>query len=29
MYEGRTSLEAGTVIGHETLGEVIDIGRGV
>jgi glutathione-independent formaldehyde dehydrogenase len=29
MYEGRTSLEPGKVIGHENLGEVIEIGEGV
>ena len=26
MYEGRTDLEAGRVIGHENLGEVIEVG---
>lgn len=29
MYEGRTSMEAGRVFGHENLGEVIEIGNGV
>ncbi len=29
MYEGRTSLEPGTVIGHENLGEVIEVGSAV
>ncbi len=29
MYEGRTDLEAGKVIGHENLGEVIEVGSGV
>jgi glutathione-independent formaldehyde dehydrogenase len=29
MYEGRTSLEPGTVIGHENLGEVVEVGSGV
>jgi glutathione-independent formaldehyde dehydrogenase len=29
MYEGRTSLEPGTVIGHENLGEVIEVGGAV
>ena len=29
MYEGRTSLEKGKVIGHENLGEVIEIGNAV
>jgi glutathione-independent formaldehyde dehydrogenase len=29
MYEGRTSLEPGKVIGHENLGEVIEAGPGV
>ena len=26
MYEGRTSLEPGTIIGHENLGEIVAIG---
>ncbi len=29
MYEGRTDLEAGKVIGHENLGEVVEVGPGV
>lgn len=29
MYEGRTDLEAGRVIGHENLGEVVEVGDGV
>jgi glutathione-independent formaldehyde dehydrogenase len=29
MYEGRTDVEEGTVLGHENLGEVIDVGRAV
>lgn len=29
MYEGRTSVESGKVLGHENLGEVIAIGKGV
>jgi threonine dehydrogenase-like Zn-dependent dehydrogenase len=29
MYEGRTDLEPGKVIGHENLGEVIEIGPAV
>jgi threonine dehydrogenase-like Zn-dependent dehydrogenase len=29
MYEGRTDLEKGRVIGHENLGEVIEIGNAV
>ncbi|RDH80554.1 aldehyde dehydrogenase [Mycolicibacterium moriokaense] len=29
MYEGRTSLATGTVIGHENLGEVVEVGSGV
>jgi threonine dehydrogenase-like Zn-dependent dehydrogenase len=29
MYEGRTSLEPGKVIGHENLGEVVEVGSGV
>ena len=29
MYEGRTDLEPGKVIGHENLGEVIEVGSGV
>lgn len=29
MYEGRTALDPGTVIGHENLGEVVEVGSGV
>ncbi len=29
MYEGRTDLEPGKVIGHENLGEVVDVGSAV
>ena len=29
MYEGRTDLERGRVIGHENLGEVIEVGSAV
>jgi glutathione-independent formaldehyde dehydrogenase len=29
MYEGRTDLEPGKVIGHENLGEVVEVGAGV
>ncbi|GAA4557861.1 glutathione-independent formaldehyde dehydrogenase [Planotetraspora kaengkrachanensis] len=29
MYEGRTDFEAGRVLGHENLGEVIEIGSAV
>jgi glutathione-independent formaldehyde dehydrogenase len=29
MYEGRTSVEKGKVLGHENLGEVVAVGRGV
>src|SRR5215831_17557161 len=29
MYEGRTDLEAGKVIGHENLGEVVEVGSAV
>ena len=29
MYEGRTSLEKGRIIGHENLGEVVEVGKGV
>jgi len=29
MYEGRTDLEPGTIIGHETLGEVVEVGNAV
>ncbi|MBO4269454.1 glutathione-independent formaldehyde dehydrogenase [Microbispora triticiradicis] len=29
MYEGRTDLEPGRVLGHENLGEVVEVGPGV
>src|ERR1700760_1514616 len=29
MYEGRTSVEKGKVLGHENLGEVVAVGKGV
>jgi glutathione-independent formaldehyde dehydrogenase len=29
MYEGRTSLERGRIIGHENLGEVVEVGSAV
>ncbi|MBC7840427.1 MAG: glutathione-independent formaldehyde dehydrogenase [Nitrospiraceae bacterium] len=29
MYEGRTNVEAGKVLGHENLGEVVEIGDAV
>ncbi|WP_234974366.1 glutathione-independent formaldehyde dehydrogenase [Williamsia sterculiae] len=29
MYEGRTSLGAGSIIGHENVGEVVETGPGV
>lgn len=29
MYEGRTDLEKGKIIGHENLGEVIEVGNAV
>lgn len=29
MYEGRTSMETGRSLGHENLGEVVEIGSGV
>lgn len=29
MYEGRTDMESGRVLGHENLGEVIEVGEGV
>lgn len=29
MYEGRTNVEPGTVLGHENLGQVIEVGRAV
>ncbi|MBA9050137.1 threonine dehydrogenase-like Zn-dependent dehydrogenase [Streptomyces phaeogriseichromatogenes] len=27
MYEGRTSFETGRSLGHENLGEVVEVGR--
>lgn len=29
MYEGRTGLEAGKILGHENMGEVVEVGSGV
>lgn len=29
MYEGRTSVEEGTVLGHENMGVIQEIGQGV
>ena len=29
MYEGRTDVEEGKVLGHENMGEVIEVGSGV
>jgi threonine dehydrogenase-like Zn-dependent dehydrogenase len=29
MYEGRTNVEKGKVLGHENLGEVIEVGEAV
>ncbi len=29
MYEGRTSMETGRILGHENLGEVIEVGSAV
>src|SRR5438045_2338174 len=29
MYEGRTNVEEGKVLGHENLGEVIEVGKAV
>ena len=29
MYEGRTDMEPGRILGHENLGEVIEVGAGV
>lgn len=29
MYEGRTATEPGRVLGHENLGEVVEVGAGV
>src|ERR1700744_1066839 len=29
MYEGRTSVEVGKILGHENLGEVVEVGKAV
>jgi threonine dehydrogenase-like Zn-dependent dehydrogenase len=29
MYEGRTDVEEGKVLGHENMGEVVEVGQGV
>src|ERR1700758_5150944 len=29
MYEGRTDMPPGAVLGHENLGEVVEVGQGV
>ena len=29
MYEGRTNFEAGRILGHENMGEVIEVGKAV
>jgi glutathione-independent formaldehyde dehydrogenase len=29
MYEGRTDMEPGRVLGHENLGQVVEIGSAV
>lgn len=29
MYDGRTNMESGRILGHENLGEVIEVGRNV
>lgn len=29
MYEGRTNMEAGRILGHENMGEVVEIGNAV
>jgi glutathione-independent formaldehyde dehydrogenase len=29
MYEGRTEMEQGRVLGHENLGEIVEVGKGV
>ena len=29
MYEGRTSMETGRILGHENMGEVIEVGKAV
>src|ERR1700730_14591878 len=28
MYEGRTDMEPGRVLGHENMGEVVEVGNG-
>ena len=29
MYEGRTDMEPGKILGHENMGEVVEIGKAV
>jgi threonine dehydrogenase-like Zn-dependent dehydrogenase len=29
MYEGRTDMESGRVLGHENMGEVVEVGSGI
>jgi glutathione-independent formaldehyde dehydrogenase len=29
MYEGRTNMESGRILGHENLGEIVEIGKSV
>ena len=29
MYEGRTDMEPGRVLGHENMGEVVEVGSGI
>jgi threonine dehydrogenase-like Zn-dependent dehydrogenase len=29
MYEGRTDMEPGRVLGHENMGEVVELGSGI
>ena len=29
MYEGRTNMEAGRILGHENMGVVIEVGKAV
>ena len=29
MYEGRTDVEKGKILGHENLGEVVEVGNAV
>jgi threonine dehydrogenase-like Zn-dependent dehydrogenase len=29
MYEGRTDMESGRVLGHENMGEVVEVGAGI